>query len=167
MIVHVVLGLENRLELPNSRLEVDPALALGSGDLVGGNTRLDQPALDGVDGVLIGSEELNNLILGIVLAIVGRRRIGTVFVLEKQYSCIIWKMKFDLHIKQVVHTIVDVLLLQGNSNRNLGIGVGSLTLDPATRGHIALLVDCMGAGGNGDGPGEKAVEEDKADLHPG
>lgn len=82
MVVHVVLGLENRLELSNSRLEVNPALALGSGDLVGRNTRLDQPVLDGVDRVLIRGEELNNLILGIVFAIVGRGRIRTVRALE-------------------------------------------------------------------------------------
>lgn len=74
---------------------------------------------------------------------------------------------YNLHVKKVVHAIVDVLLLQGNSNRNLGISIGSLALDPSTVGHIALLVDVIRASGNGDGSGEKAVEEDKTDLHPG
>lgn len=69
MVIHVVLGLENRLELPDGGLEVDPALALGEGDFVGRNARLDQPAFDGVDGVLVWGEELDNLILGVVLAV--------------------------------------------------------------------------------------------------
>lgn len=70
--VDMILGLEDRLELAGGRLKMDPALA--SGDLDGAvwDARGDQPVFDGLDRVLFGGEELDELLLAVVVAVVGR-----------------------------------------------------------------------------------------------
>lgn len=75
--VDVVLGLEDRLELAGGGLKMDPALATGDLDGAAGDARGDEPLLDGLDRVLFGSEELDKLVLGVVVAVVGRLGVRT------------------------------------------------------------------------------------------
>lgn len=72
MVVGVVLCLEDILELFNGAVEGDPSLTLGDEDGVLGDTGSNEPLLDDI-GRLVGRlEELNNLFLGVVLAVAGR-----------------------------------------------------------------------------------------------
>ena len=75
----VVVGVEarsqQRLELADGALELDPGVGARDGDLAGVDAGLNQPALDGVDAFGLGSEDLGDLLLGVVLAVVGRGRV--------------------------------------------------------------------------------------------
>lgn len=78
VVVDVVLRLEHRLELADSSLEAEPALAVGQANLVGRDAGLDEPALDRADGLFAGREHVGDLLLSVVLAVLGGLGIGAV-----------------------------------------------------------------------------------------
>lgn len=81
VLVRVIAGLEDALQLANRGLELEPTLALGRANVLGRNTTLDKPVLDRVDGLLAGLEQLDHLILGVMLAVVFGIRVGAAFML--------------------------------------------------------------------------------------
>lgn len=76
----VVVGVESRgqegFKLAHGAGELDPGVGARDGDLSGVDAGVDEPALDGVDVVALRGEELGDLLLGVVLAVVGRGGVG-------------------------------------------------------------------------------------------
>lgn len=81
VLIKVVVGLENVLELANRSLKVQPAFALGRRDLVFRDSSLNQPSLDSFNRFRGRREEVNDLVLGVMTSVVFRRWIRTVNLL--------------------------------------------------------------------------------------
>lgn len=74
--VSMVGGLPQALELGNSGLELNPSFVFGNRDTR--DASVLEPLLDGLQIALFGSEELSNLFLRVVLAVLGRVRVRAV-----------------------------------------------------------------------------------------
>lgn len=70
-----------------------------------------------------------------------------------------------VHIKKIVHALVQVALLQGDPDWNLGVGIDRLTLDPSSIVGVSLFMDNLGASWHCHGTSQEAVEDDETDLH--
>ena len=75
---NMVLGSDEVLKVRDGGGKVQPSLALGGGDAGSINARLDQPLLDGRDGLALGGKELSYLISSVVLSVVGRVRVRAI-----------------------------------------------------------------------------------------
>ena len=69
VVVCVVPRLERRLELADGGVDVHPALALGHADGRVGDTRRHEPVAHRLDRLVVGREELNDLVRAVVLAV--------------------------------------------------------------------------------------------------
>lgn len=49
--------------------------------------------------------------------------------------------KWHVHLEQEIHSVVQVALLEGNADRDAGVGVDGSTLSVADGGGISSLVD--------------------------
>ena len=75
--VVVVLGLEQALCLIGVGIELDPLLVCRLGDALCLNTSRYEPVTDGIDGFLSRSEELDDFLSRVVLAVLGRVMLRT------------------------------------------------------------------------------------------
>lgn len=80
VVISVVLGTKQTLKLADGGVKVDPALAAWDSNLVGRDTRLDEPVLNSINRLAVGGKELDNLLLAQVLAVVGGVGISPVMV---------------------------------------------------------------------------------------
>mgnify|MGYP005989684315 CR=1 FL=1 len=78
VLVDVVASLEDLLEFANICLDSEPSLGLVDADAALGNARLDEPSLDGGNGLVTGGKEVNNLFVAQMLAVVARVGVGAV-----------------------------------------------------------------------------------------
>lgn len=69
--INVVASLEDFLEFANICLDGQPGLGLVERNALLRDARLDQPGLDGSNGVIIGGEKVNDLLVAQVLAVTG------------------------------------------------------------------------------------------------
>lgn len=162
VVVGVVLGTKQTLKLADSSVKVDPSLAARNSDLVGRDTRLDEPALDSVNGLAVRGKELDDLVLAQVLAVVGRVRVSPVGV-SGTASCLFTAT--NSHVHEEVHAILRVALLESNAGRNLGVARQGAPLGPSRAGDVTLLVDDAAAGRHSDSTGKEAVKNNEAELH--
>ena len=72
----MVFCIEERLGLRECRVDVDPAHAHGAGELLRGETGVEEPVVDGVDGVFGGGEGLRDLLGSPMFAEVGGFGVG-------------------------------------------------------------------------------------------
>lgn len=70
-----------------------------------------------------------------------------------------------LHVKQIIHSLVQIVLLQSNANGDFGARVERLPLNPSRAVGIPFLMDYVRASWCRNSPSQKAVENNQTDLH--
>lgn len=70
------------------------------------------------------------------------------------------------HFKEVVHALVQVLLLQGDPDRYMRICQQSITFDPTGSGRIVLLMNDGARHGPCPGLGKEAADDSRVSSHP-
>lgn len=161
-LVSVVGSLQQRLELGDGGSEVNPTLALGDG---GRDTSILQPLLNGLERALLGSKEFSDLFLGVMLAVIDGVRVRTVeFCQIQKFS--IWSMSLYIHVHEKLHALVQVALLQSNTDRDNGVSGSSSALDESAV-NCTALVDNILSYGDTESSGAESAEENSSNLHDG